>query len=91
MAPAFSIDRVCICIAVDEHNAVPAEADGEYSISVLPESARALGLPPNSMAEVVYSVVPYSCISLIGVRPALERGISKGHCAGEHTVAVSRQ
>ena len=90
MAPAFSIDKVCMCIAVNEHNAVPAETDGEYSISVLPESARALGLP-NSMAEVVYSVVPYSCISLIGVRPALERGISTGHRAGEHTVAVSRQ
>lgn len=91
MAPAFSIDKVCMCIAVNERNAVPAETDGECSISVLPESARALGLPPDSMAEVVYSVVPYSCISLIGVRPAVERGISTGHRAGEHTVAVSRQ
>ena len=57
---------------------------------VLPESARALGLPHNSMAEVVYCVVPYSCISLSGVRPAPEHGISTGHRTGEHTVAVSR-
>ena len=57
---------------------------------VLPESARALGLPHNSMAEVVYCVVPYSSISLIGVRPASEQGISTGHATGEHTVAISR-
>ena len=56
---------------------------------VLPESARALGLLHTSMAEVVYCVVPYSCISLIGVRPASEPGISTEHATGEQTVAVS--
>jgi hypothetical protein len=58
-------------------------------MSVLPESARALGVPQDAMAEVAFSVVPYSSMSLTAVRTAAELSIiSPGRHAGEHTVAV---
>ena len=55
---------------------------------MLPESARALALPQNNMAEVAYSLLPYSSISVTAVRPASDLSISPGRSVHEHTVAV---
>ena len=65
-----------------------AETGTEYSMSVLPESARALGLPQDNMAEVAFSLLPYSSISLTAVRPSSELGISPERHAQAHTIAV---
>ncbi len=66
-----------------------AGTGADYAMSVLPESARALGLPQDAMAEVAFSVVPYSSISLTAVRTATELSIiSPARRAGEHTVSV---
>ena len=65
-----------------------AETGAEYTMSVVPESARALALPQDNMGEVAYSLLPYSLISLTAVRPASKPSISPGRSAHEHTVAV---
>lgn len=65
-----------------------AEIGTDYSMSVLPESARALALPQENMGEVVYSLLPFASMSLTAVRPASDLSISPGRSAHEHTVAI---